>query len=145
MLLEPRITGAEGVHLVVLHQGDGLQAAGDRHVHVVDHDFLGGGGDGHQAGRALTVNGHAGHGGGQATAQGGLTGHVAAGGTLLQGGAHDHVLDALRIDLGALHGVLDHVTAQRLGLGVVERAPVGLADGSTGGGNDDCFSHDEPL
>ena len=142
MLFQPRIGGAESVHLVVLDQGNGLQAAGHGHVHVIDNDFLGGSGNGHQAGGALTVHGHAGHAGGQAGTQGALAGHVAAGATLLQSGAHDHVLNSLRVDAGALHGVFDGMATQRLGLSVVEGAPVGFANRGAGGGNDDGFSHD---
>src|SRR5699024_2560946 len=111
VFLQPRISSTEAVLLVVLHQGDGLQPTAHGDIHVVDDDFLGGGSDGHQTGRALAVDGHAGDGSRQAGAHGNLAGNVAAGAALLHGAAHDHVLNGFRIDLGAFHGVLDGVCA----------------------------------
>src|SRR5690606_24712711 len=51
------------------------------------------------------------------------------------------VLDLGRVDPGALHRVADGVTAQLLGLGVVEGPAIGPADRRAGGGDDDGFAH----
>ena len=56
--------------------------------------------------------------------------------------AADHdVLDLGRVEPRALDGVLDDVTGQGGPVGVVERAPVGLADGRAGRRDDHCLCH----
>jgi hypothetical protein len=60
---------------------------------------------------------HAGHAGRQAGGQGDLARDVGAGRALLQGRAHDHVLDLGRVDAGAGHGVLHGMSAQLLSPG----------------------------
>ena len=47
---------------------------------------------------------------------------------LLERRAHHHVVDLAGLDGGALERALDRVPAERLRLGVVERAAIGLAD-----------------
>ena len=71
----------------------------------------------------------------------GLPGDVVAAGPFLHRTAEDDVLDLLGINPGALDGRTDGMGRQRLRLGVVERASVGLPDGGTGGRDDDCFAH----
>ena len=58
---------------------------------------------------------------------------VAALRALLKRRAHHHVVDLAGLDPGALQRVGDRVSAERLGVGVVERAAIGLADRRAGG------------
>src|SRR5690606_7636458 len=55
--------------------------------------------------------------------------------------AQVHVIDASRVDASALDGGVDDVRGHHRCFGVVERAPVGLADARAGGGNDCSFTH----
>ena len=48
------------------------------------------------------------------------------------------------VDAGALDGLRQRVADQRLALGVVEGAAIGLADRRARGGDDDCFTHEMP-
>src|SRR5690606_13525240 len=139
--LEIGVLEAEQVHVLVLHQGDRLQPAADGDDLAVVNDLLRRRGDGHQARGALPVQAHAGGGRRQAGGQRGLAADVGAGRALLQGGAHHYVLDLGRVDPGALHRVADGVTAQLLGLGVVEGPAIGPAARRAGGGGDDGFAH----
>lgn len=117
---------------------------GDDHIHAVDDHLFRSRGDGHQAGGALAVHRHAGNAHRQAGAQGGRAADRVLH-ALLQGGAHDHVLDFGRIDLRALDGGLDRVARERRGGCGVEGAAIGLADRRTGGGNDDGITHEGSL
>ena len=99
MLLEPGVAGAEAVHLVVLHERDGFQPAADRDLHAVRDHLLRRGGDGHQAGGALPIERHAGDAVRQPGAERALPGEIAALAALLQGGAHDDVLDLAGVEL----------------------------------------------
>ena len=67
--------------------------------------------------------------------------HVEALRALLQRRAHHHVVDLGRRDAGALHRLGDDVAAERLRLGVVERAAIGAADRRARGGDDDGAAH----
>ena len=145
VLVEPLIAGAIAVHLVVLHQADRLQTATDGDRRAVVDDVLGGRGDAHQARGALAVERHARDGVRQAGAQGGLAGDVVAGRTLLQGRAHDHVVDFARIDASAFDRGADHVAAELGARGVVERAAIGLADRGAGCGDDNRFTHGRSI
>ena len=89
-----------------------FDAAGDDNVHAVDDDLLGGRGDGHQARRALAVDGHAGDGDRQAGAQCGRAadGRLHA---LLERGADDAVVDLGGVDPGALDRGADGVGGER--------------------------------
>ena len=109
-------------HFRRLDHRDAFDPAGDAHVHAVDDDLLGGGGDGHQARRALAVDGHAGDGDGQAGAQrgGAADGRLDA---LLQRRADDHVVDLGRVDPGALDRGADGVGGEG-GDGVALNAPL---------------------
>ena len=49
------------------------------------------------------------------------------------------VLDLAGRYAGALHRFRHHMAGQGRAVGVVERAPIGLADAGTRGGNDDCI------
>ncbi|MNF97896.1 hypothetical protein D3C84_807400 [compost metagenome] len=54
----PRIALLKGPrHVAILYGADVFLAGTDRSRHAVDHDLLGGGGDGHQARGALAVQG----------------------------------------------------------------------------------------
>src|SRR5579859_7275331 len=143
VILQPRIDGHEAVDVAVLNQADRLDAGADGDRGAVVDDVLGGGGDTHQAGAALAVDGHAGDGVGKARPQRRLAGDVVARRALLQGAAHGDVIDLARVDAGLLDRRGDGVTAQRRAIGVVERAAVGLADGGPAGGDDDGFTHGE--
>ena len=135
------VLAAVQVHILVLDQGDALQAPADRHLLLVEDHLFGRRGDGHQARGALTVQAHARNRRRQAGRQGDLAGDVCSGRTLLQGRPHDHVLDLGRIDAGALDRVFDGMGAQLLGLGVVEGPAIGPAYRGAGGGDDDGFAH----
>ena len=65
---------------------------------------------------------------GKPRAKGGLAGDVEALRSLLQRRAHDDVVDLAAFDRGALERAGDDMAAQRLGLRIVERAAIGLAD-----------------
>ena len=125
LVLDQPIGSAARNMLVVLHQADAFQAAADGHRHAVHCHAVGRNGDGLQAGAALAVHGGAGGGDRQAGADGGLARDVAAGGTLLQRAAEDHVLDLIGIDLGAADGVGDDVAAHGGAVRVVERPAIG--------------------
>ncbi|MNT13687.1 hypothetical protein D3C72_1486670 [compost metagenome] len=131
--------------MLVLDQGDALQPAADRHLLLVEDHLLGRRGDPHQARGALSIQTHAGNGGGQARRQGHLTRHIGPGRALLQGRAHDDVLDLGRIDASARDGVLHGMSAELLRLGVVEGPAIGPTNRGAGGGDDDGFTHREVL
>jgi hypothetical protein len=95
------------IHVLVLHQGYGFQAARNNRAHTVLGNLLGGGGNSHQAGGALTINGHTRHGHRQARAQGNLTRDVGAGGSLLQGTAQNAIVDIGRVNTRAFDGFCD--------------------------------------
>src|SRR5690606_14298811 len=146
VLHQPFVAAAVHVELVVLHQADGLHAAGNHHRYLLHHDPVGGQGDGLQAGGAEAVDRQAGRGDRQAGADGRQTGHVLALRAFVEGGAEDDVLDLGRINAGTLHGVPDDESGHVDAVGVVERAAVGLAEPGARGGYDDCFRHgDAPL
>ncbi|MDT4866173.1 hypothetical protein FQZ97_1010140 [compost metagenome] len=127
--------------MLVLHQGDGLQATGHGDVDLVAHDALGGQGDAHQARGALALHRHAGHAGRQAGGHRAEAAEVVGLGALLGRGAHDHVIHLARLDAGTAHGLTHHMATQQGRLGVVEGTAEGLADGGTGGGYDYGFVH----
>ena len=81
----------------------------------------------------MPVQRHAGDAHWQARSECALAGDIVARRALLQGRAHDHVVDLARLDPGARHGLGDGMAAERLGLGVVEGAAIGLADRRAGG------------
>jgi tetratricopeptide (TPR) repeat protein len=97
-------------------------------------------GDGHQTRGALAIQAHPRRGDIQAGGQGGLPRDIGAGRALLEGGAHDHVLNLGRIDARTGHRVADGVTAQLLRLGVVEGPAISAADGGPGGRDNDGFA-----
>ncbi len=130
---EPRVLRAIAVHLVVLHERDRLEPAADGDAHAVGDDLLGGDRDRHQTRGALPVDRHAGDAGRKAGAQRALAGDVAAGRALLQRRAHHDVVDLGAVDMGAVQRLGDGMSAERLGMGVVERAAIGLADRRAGG------------
>ena len=98
MFDEPRVLAAIAVHLVVLDQRNGFEAAADRDAHAVVDDFLCGGGDRHEARSALPVDRHAGDAGRKPGAQGALAGDVEALRPLLERRAHHHVVDLAGLD-----------------------------------------------
>ena len=142
MLDEPGILSAIAVHLVVLDQRNRFKPAANGDAHAVVDDFLCRGRDRHQARGALPVERHAGDAGRKAGAQERLSRDIAALRSLLHRCAHHHVVDLAGIDGCALKRVRDRMAAERLGLRVVERAAIGLADRRTRGGDDDGFTHD---
>jgi hypothetical protein len=144
VLHQPRIGGAEAIHLVVLHERDRLDAAADGDLHAVVDDLLRSGRDRHQSGGALPVDRHARHRHRKPGAQQALARDVAAGRALLHGAADHDVLDLSGADARALHGLRERVADQLLALSVVECAAIGLADRRARGGDDDCFTHEIP-
>jgi hypothetical protein len=123
-----------------LYQRDRLDATGDTDVHAVDQDLLGGGCDGHEAGRTLPVHRHAGHSHGQTRAQ-----CCRAPDRLLitlgQGAAQQAIVDFGKVELRTGHRCQDGVRGERRRRGRVERAPVGASDRSSDGRNDDRVTH----
>jgi hypothetical protein len=77
-----RIDGVKGVHLVVLHQADGLAAAADRHFDTIEDHRARRQRDCLQAGRTLAIDRRSRRGHRQARAQQRLACDVAAGGAL---------------------------------------------------------------
>ena len=122
------ITGAVQIHMLVLHQADGFQAAADNHAHAVVKDLLRRRGDRHQSGRTLPIDAHTGYGDRAAGAQRYLARDVAAGGTLLEGRAHDYIVHFTGVDARPLNGLGYRSSAERGARQIVEAAPVGLAD-----------------
>ncbi|BDC27420.1 hypothetical protein NB2BOR_A17110 [Bordetella parapertussis] len=105
-------------------------------------DGLGAHGDGLQPGRAKPVHRDAGHLDRQAGAQGSLARDVLARRSFRAAAPHDEVIDLGRLDPGAPHRVLDGVPAQGGAMGIVEGAPIGLADGrACGRYDDDIVAH----
>ena len=49
------------IHMLILHETDGLDAATDHHLLMVYNDLLGGRSYSHETTRTLTVDGHAGY------------------------------------------------------------------------------------
>ena len=96
VLLEPGFLGHEGVQVLVLHAGDGFDAAGDVHLALAGGDALRGERDGLQARRAVAIHRHAGGGDRTSGAQRDLPRDVEAGGALGIGAAHEHVFDRRR-------------------------------------------------
>src|SRR4051794_24711134 len=136
-LEQRRVLRVEAVHLVVLHQRDGLAATADRDLDTVEDHRTRGERDRLQARGALPVDSGAGDGDGETGTEQRLARDVAAGRALLECCAHHDVLDLLGVDLGARDGLADGVAEQRCALGGVERAAIGLPDRGAGGGNDD--------
>ena len=135
--------GAHAVAVTALHHGEGghihvLGAARDHDVGVAGFDHLGRHVDAVQAGAADHVDGDSRSGDRQAGLDAGLTGHVLAQ-ARLDDAAHVDMVDLLRLDAGAVDGLLDDDGAQ-LGSRDVGQRAAEFADGSTAGaGNDDLF------
>jgi hypothetical protein len=140
-LLHGQGLGAVGVLVLGLGERQGLDAAGHGDLHLAGQDVLGGDADGHQAGGAHAVEGHAGHAVGQAAGVGAQAADVVGLGALLHGGAHDDVFHGAGLDAGPLDDGTHHVAAQHGGLGVVEGAAEGFGERGARGGNDDGFGH----
>src|SRR4051812_31252216 len=136
-LEQRRVLRMEAVHLVVLHQRDGLAAAADRDLHTIKNHRTCGERDRLQSRGALPVDGGAGDRDGETGTEQRLARDVAAGRALLERCAHHDVLDLLGVDLGARDGRADGVAKQGCALGNVEGAAISLADRGAGGGNDD--------
>ncbi|MNG96218.1 hypothetical protein D3C78_1077140 [compost metagenome] len=122
-----------------LGQRQRLDAAADGNAHLPGENALGSDADTHQPRGAHTVQGHARHTVGQAGGVSAESADVVTLGALLNGGAHDHVLDGISLDAGALQHRAYHMAAQDGGLGVVERTAKGLGQRRTGGGDDNYF------
>ena len=109
------------VLVLVLDQGNRFDPTphGDRHA--VDDDLLGRGGDRHQAGRALPVDGHSGHRDRQVRAQRSLARHVEPGGTFGHCAAEDDIVDLGPLKAGPGQGPGNRVRGQVRSGCVVER------------------------
>lgn len=128
--------GAIAILVLGLGQRDRFHATGHRHRELAGHDALGNRGDAHQPRGAHTVQGHARNARRQAGGIGAKAPDIVGLGALLNGGAHDHVLDGLRLDAGALKHSAHHMAAEHRGFGVVEGAAKRLGQRRAGGGND---------
>ncbi len=119
-------------HLARLHQADALDPARDDYVHPVDDDLLGGGRNRHQAGCALAIDRHACHGDRKPRSKrrGPPNRCLHA---LLQGSAHDDIVNFRRVDLRALDGGAYRVGSERRRRRGVERTPIGLSNRSSRG------------
>src|SRR5262249_56910291 len=78
---------------------------------------------------------------GQPGARAGESPDVVALGALLDGAPEHEVLDLLAIDPGAAHGLAHGVAREDCGVGVVEGAPIGLADRGARGRHNYGFTH----
>ncbi len=119
--------------MLVLDHADRLHAAGHHGRHLLGDDPLRGHGDRLQPGAAEAVDGDPGGGNRQPGTNRRQAGHVLALGTLVEGGTEDHVLDHLGIKPSPIDGVADHVASQVQAVGIVQRAPVGLAQAGARG------------
>ena len=109
---QPRIDRPMGVHMFVLNDADRFHAPAHQDiVFIVDNGF-GRGGDGHHAGGALTVHGHAAHGDGQIAGKSRQSRDICALGPLRQGAAHDDVFYLSRVQSGPRNGMSDGVASQ---------------------------------
>ena len=135
----------EAVDLLVLHQGNGLNAPGHHGRYLLGHNPLGRQGNGLQTRAAEPVDRKSGGGYRKARADGRQTGNIPALGALLEGRTHDNIFNNGRINTGPLDGMLDHVPRQIDTVGVIQRAPVGLTQAGACGGNDDCIRHNNAL
>ena len=93
----------------------------------------------------MPVDRRAGDGDRQPGAQERASRDVAAGCAFLHRAAEDHVFDQLRLDAGALHGILDRMCCQGRTVRVVQPAAIRPADGCAGGRHDDGFRHGTPV
>ena len=125
--------------------GNGFHTTGHINVAFVGNDALRSGGNGLQAGRAETVDGHARHVDGAASTQGDLAGDVGAGSAFGGGTAHDDVVHFTGFDAGALDGVLHGVAAEGGAVGHVEGTFPALGQRGTGGRNNNCGCHGDSL
>ena len=138
---DPGILHPEGVLVLVLHEAHRFQAARDHHLHAFVQNLVGRDADRHHPRRALSVDGHARHLHRHARGERGAAPDVVPGGALRERAAEDHVLHLSRLDLGAGERMGDGVRGHRRPFGVVERTPVGLADGGSRGRYDDGLLH----
>ncbi len=114
-----------------------LGAGGDDDVGLAGADAVGGDRDRVQPGGAEAIDRHPRHAVRQPGEQQTDARDVHALFVLGHGAADDHVLDALRLDLRYLHqDTLQDVRQQRVGAGMPERAPRGLADRCARRGDD---------
>ena len=106
------ISGTVQIHVLVLHQRDGIHAAANGHVHAVMNDLLGRSRDSHHAGGALTIDRHPRYGDRQARAECRSAADVAALAALSQRGAHDAILNAVGLDASARDRSADGVSGE---------------------------------
>lgn len=125
-----------------LNQADRFQTAGDCNLDPVQHDALRRDADRLKAGAAEAIDGKARHADRQAGANQGQPRDVVAGCPFGKATAHDNVLDLARGDAGAFHRVTDDMAAQCRAVGIVERAPEGLADRRARRRYDNRLSHE---
>src|SRR4030095_15999037 len=145
VLVQPGLVDAGVVAVLGLREAHWLRAASGHDGHAVHDDALGRHGDGLHAGGAEPVPRPPGRGHREAGAQRGLARDVLTGGALGERAAQDHVLHLAGRDARALHGAGDHVAGEGGAVGIVEGAPVGTADGSARGRDDDGFCHGDLL
>ena len=81
--------------------------AGHGNHHALGYDLLGGSGDRHQAGAALPVDRHTRHAYRKSCPQRGLPSNVETGASLLEGAAHNDIVDFTGFHTGSFDGSAD--------------------------------------
>ena len=131
------------VAVLRLHEADGIHAGTHHHVHAVMHNLARSDTHSHEARRAQTVNGHTRGGNGQARRRYAEAPDVVALRALLRSNTEHEIFHGRRVDSGAKHRLAHRMASQYRRFGVVEGTAKGFADGGTGDGDDDCFTHDK--
>src|SRR6516164_4807710 len=127
--------------MLVLREADQLHPARHHHVHAVLDHLLRSDRDRHESRAALAIDGHAGDALGQPRARDREAPDVVALGSLLNGAPEYEVLDLRTVDSGAAHGLAHRMAREDRRVGVVEGAPIGLADRCARGGHNHGFTH----
>ena len=118
-------------------ESDRIDAAADDHSGTLFDDMVRGAGDGVEPRRAGPVQGDSGSRHRQAGEQRRRTRDIAR----RRHATGNHVLDLLRIDPRAAHGVRNGVSQHRHVRGIVKAAAAGLGQPGACIGNDDCLAH----
>ncbi|MNK89179.1 hypothetical protein D3C87_1091790 [compost metagenome] len=143
LLLEQRVDQVVGVD--AFHgQADGLDAAGDDDVAATRSDLVGGNGDGLQARRAETVEGHAGGADAQPRKHRDVATDVVALGAFIGAGADDAILDTGRVDAGTRQQGVDAMRGHVVRTGLVELAAKGFGQAGPHAVDDHHFTHGIP-
>ena len=130
-------------HLGCLHHRDRLDSTANDDIDTIVENLLAGRGNRHHPARALSIHAHPRHADRQPRPDRSLPRDITGLVALLQSGPNHHVLYFGLIDAGAFHSMSNRMARQSLWRRGVEGTPVGFADGSAGGGDDDGVAHDQ--